>query len=1249
MPDFNTKKEILRRLRAKKERNKALWLPCTAAELCVKAWYAVICRAGLALSDKNGKFLGIGTSADKPKTKRQDDIVYVRKPLFGRVLSAVLAACFIMMFMPDMDLSVSAVSIDYKGEKYASYAEDGVSEAENLYYLEKDRTLAEGKYVTISEYKVGYGAVQVFWEGAEDADGFTIDVYQKGTSMPVKSQQALEGSEYAIISGLAHDPNTTYEIRVIPYYNIQLYKYTPAIHDPNDPTQDVEATMAELRGRTFEQSGTATAASKKNVGSLNSSMANPSLEPIKYDNNVTATLTWGHVNQISGPDAGQDYTYAEGYIVYVRTVDGETSKVTPYKEIERVTDIRQGINLNNGKVSCEVTVEQGVIYEFYVKAYRSVFGPSGYHEDNPGMITSGGENTQKPTRLTTTPTKPKNLKVTSNKKDTLSLTWGAGAGSCTGYIVYRSEKKLDEATMKSFTADIAQNPYYDAATGEWDYSRYIREQAVELSTVNKSTKKYDNKDPLFENAKTYHYYVMAYLVTDSSGASVYGLPAYASGSIGASILPPTDIETEPGDGQITVTWNRVPGADGYILTITKDTDKDGNRVGEVSDPINWTDTKYVHKTFKGKKILNGEQYTYSVQSYVDVKTATEDILKSAAISATDKVGVLLGTPQDLKLTTTDGAVKIDWSAVKGAEGYFLYYSVNGGSFIEEPIEVSKPGYSHTGLNNNDRYTYYVVAYKTVNGEIVRSDATKTAWIIVGVPLDAPKDFKGTTGDGRVDLTWSAVSGAQGYILHIVSSNGSEQTIDLSKPGFQHTGLNNGDVYTYYVQAYKTVNGIRIYSDDSTASANRVTFTVGDTLDSPKDFNAVTTDGQVDLSWTAVKGAEGYVLYAYGNGRSYQFDLSKTKYQHTGLQNGDRWTYYLAAYKTVNGRRVYSSPTRSITVDIGVSLNAAIDLIATAGNRQVDLSWSAVKGAEGYVVYLYNTKTMEFEPITVVSKTKYSHTGLKNGQKYTYMVAPFKTVNGERRFGEYSMSVDAIPSTGSNTDIDHSLNVRGTTPYGISHSEYISAAANHGAFDESVDVYFSTNKESTEAVKDVLKNYADGLKSFIIYPFDISIYEEGTLVEIDPYDGYSVTVTMPIPDRLIAYRDYITVVHIGERSESEEGIEEIGGNDISADDWIHTSAGSLEVLPSAVVDIDNVWCIQFVCSSFSPYAFVIYKEHILDVSAGGGVIASSFADSFNSGLLLFTAFPDILPNNKKLKVVVGGRKRYRIKSIEKSKK
>ena len=169
--------------------------------------------------------------------------------------------------------------------------------------------------------------------------------------------------------------------------------------------------------------------------------------------------------------------------------------------------------------------------------------------------------------------------------------------------------------------------------------------------------------------------------------------------------------------------------------------------------------------------------------------------------------------------------------------------------------------------------------------------------------------------------------------------------------------------------------------------------VGNSLDAPKDFIAETEDGVVNLSWSKVKGAEGYILYAYCNGKYYEIDLTKTKYEHTGILNGEQWTYYLKAYKTVNGERFFSDSTKSITVTVGETLNAVMDLIATAGNRQIDLSWSKVKGAEGYIVYLYDEDTMEFEPLTVTSKTAYSHTGLKNGKAYTYMVAPFKTING----------------------------------------------------------------------------------------------------------------------------------------------------------------------------------------------------------------------------------------------------------------
>lgn len=1145
MLDFNTKKEILKNLRSKRSRNKLMWLPCVIAELFVKLWYAVACSIDMALSDKNGNFLGIRRRSAKPKARRKDDIIHVRKPFWARMLSGVLAASFIVMMLPVIDLSVYAIT--FHGEEYTKYNDQGNIE---YYYKNIDVLNASQAYSTIDEYKIAYGAMWVHWTIPDNgADGYYINCYEKGTRNPVKTQQINDGrSTEAIFSGLANDPNTTYEVEIIPYKNIQLYEYTPAkLPDPNDPdSEGVEESMDPSVNNFFEQKGAVETSSYINVGSLNATMSNPVIISYEYDSDITATLEWAQSQQVTGypADIGK---YADGYVVYQRTVNAETSKVTEYKEVERI----ENVELNkvtpgqlDSNIYCEVTVQQGMIYEFYILAYRTIFGPQGYREDNVGMITSGNETSVKPTRIATTPTRPKNLKIASNKKDTLTLTWSAGSGSNSGYVIYRSETNLTEEAMAALTPegkDITANPYYDKETGKLDYGRFIRDKAYEVDYVSSSTKKYPDSDPNLVNDQTYYYYVMAYLITDSSGSMIYGLPISASSSINATLNPPQGLVATPSDGQVALKWDAVAGADGYKIYITKKANNDGTTTGCGTTTVYVTKNSYTHVG-----LLNKEVYSYQVRAYINSKssndTTIEDydkVLSDFSDARTVTVGEEFGIPQDITVSTSDGQNNIKWAGVKGAEGYELFYQKQG------------------------------------------------------------------------DTGWTK--------------------IDLSRTNFTHTRLNNGDTYSYYVKAYKYVNGVKVYSEDSII----VSIMVGDTLDSPKDFTAETDDGVVNLSWSKVKGAEGYILYAFSAGQSYQFDVSKTKYTHSGLENGDIWTYYVVAYKTVNGERFFSDPTKSITVTTGISLNAAVDLIATAGNRQIDLSWSKVNGAEGYVIYLFDEDTQEFEPLTVTSKTKYSHTGLKNGKAYTYMVAPFKTINGERYYGEYSMAVTAIPSSGSNTDIDRVLNIKGTTPYGISHSEYISAKANHDAFEESVDVYFTTNQESTAAVKNVLKNYANGLRSFIIYPFDISVYKENTLIKVDPNDGYTVTVTMPIPDKLIAYRDYLTVVHI-----NENVVE-----DIEPSEWTELSDQQLEVLPCAILDIDNVWCVQFVCSSFSPYAFVIYKEHLNDVSSDSGIMDGMFGGNFNSGLLLMTAIPDILPNNKKLRVVAS-RKRYRIKKIEK---
>lgn len=1391
MLDFNTKKDILRRLRQKRGKNKLLWLPCVIAAVFVKIWYAVVCSIGMHLP------AGADTE-EKKKARRQDDVVYIKRPFLGRVMSAVLAFSFALMLVPELGIEFEVSAASGPEEVYYTDPETGVTnkyyfwpdvtEGSSLYIFDNDYRAAEGyKGLIINKPIKSYGNMLLSWElGSKtftDFFGVEYDItkYVSGYNIIINDQsgknlykQSINNTNTSVkdfevkLGDYTNDLNIT----ITPIFRVPAWQSTlkPA---PDDPSKNV-IYVAPTGGGVFAPI-TSLDSTKEPLGKADTHFDAAQMS-------VTLTDALGAPTEEFYPDSANDVyvewdqpqmicdgavvsgEYPDGYWVYL--YDYTTGKMTAKKQLAAAP--AQG----SPKMSRKVRdlfgndLSYGHHYRIFVEAYKNIWGGRGqlsYSVTNTGLISSSlyavsqgdaaiyslyqsypDDNIDLCQDLFVAPfIEFGEIEYT---KSSITVSWKKDSASTyTGVEIYRSTEDIQTSDLVNVLVTNASNPnnpygvvkvteilndktlfYTDTKINkDTQYYYYvvpfitktrndtnrIRGTAARdggmlefnLTTVrisyttdngevdlkwtpsktannsygeadgykleifqkkryNPDTKQFDTipegspaifsddtfgpkdlsykHDGLFNN-EVYTYVVTPYVnVNPQSGPPkpFYGPSTSIDVTVGGLLGTPENVTAEcTADGEVTIKWDKVANATGYTIRYTDEYNGEIVKTGTL-------DSKTTEKVHKG--LFLNHVMTYYVTAYktVTVQYESQTTYGNESVPAQVKVGSTLARPQNLKATTTDGTVNISWSDVPSAQGYLLQYKyikkdgtrvefVNDITQIKDNVfDLTDEKYVHSGLQNGDRYTYRVLAYKEVSGETVYSPWSDEAWVIVGVPLDAPKDFTGTTKDGIVDLKWTAVKGAEGYVLYYKRNDGAVNEIDVSKPSYQHIGLTNGDRYEYYVKAYKTVNGERIYSFDE---SNHINITVGEELSSPKDFNATTTDGRVALTWTAVKGAEGYIIYAYGNGQSYQFDVSKNSYNHVGLKNGDNWTYYAVAYKTVNGTRVYSTPTRSISVTIGVSMNAAVDLEATAGNRQIDLKWTAVQGAEGYVVYLYNTATMEFEPITVTSKTAYSHVGLVNGRKYTYMVAPFKTINGERFYGDYSMAVTAIPTTGSNTDMDHTLNVKGTAPYGISHGEYISAVSNHGAFDESVDVYFTTNVESTQAVKDVLKNYADGLSSFIIYPFDISIYQENTLIEVDPADGYTVTITMPIPDRLIAYRDYITVVHINEEEETEE---------ITTTDWIDVSDRRLEVLPCAIVDIDNVWCVQFQCSSFSPFALVIYKEHIQDISSGGGFADGTFAGSFNSGVLLLTA-RDMLPYNKKLRVVTKASKRYKIKSVD----
>ncbi|MCM1577525.1 MAG: fibronectin type III domain-containing protein [Ruminococcus sp.] len=674
---------------------------------------------------------------------------------------------------------------------------------------------------------------------------------------------------------------------------------------------------------------------------------------------------------------------------------------------------------------------------------------------------------------------------------------------------------------------------------------------------------------------------------------------------------PINVKAVTGDHTVSLTWDGE--AEEYLVECYP------NSTGEGS-PTETVQT--ADHTAKFENLINNHNYFFKVWA---LKNSDESPIRSeqpgtaSAVPApnTGTVNTITVRPDNEK-----ALISISWNKVPEATEYRIRKTPEGGEMSEFSVG-SANSYDDAEVSNNVVYTYQVKAVTVSDGleyppENEGYSLANSAKISITVPV--VQGLQTTSDDGKVTLSWEKVDKADGYLIECATTDGLWQQIanvDGSKNKFEHTGLINSREYKYRIKAYRYVNLDRETVEGEFA-VSAVSATPGLYFPAPYNFTVTAGDGLVNLNWEAVKDAEGYEIYvedAYGT--LHLFDVvTKNSAVHMGLSNGATITYCLRAFKTVSGEKVYSDFTLRKTAVVGTYLNAPTDIAVKTGDGQVTLSWKKSDGAEGYVVYSYNSSTASFTPVGIVTSTSFTHTGLVNGRTYTYMVAGYKTVNGEIRYSPYSLAATAVPegkgTTGTNTNTasgEYHIYITGTTPYGMSNSNLISAFAENGAFGEDVDVRFTWSAQTTAAVQDVLDFYGDGIESFMIYPMDISLYKSGTDQKIEVNPGYYITLTIPVPDELLPYSESISVVHI---SDDEQ----------------------LEILPSTHVTVSGVDCMQFQATKFSPYAFVVYLPGSGEDFAAGSFTVTGVTmeiETSASPVLMCTALPGLYGRRKRNKV------------------
>jgi fibronectin type 3 domain-containing protein len=209
--------------------------------------------------------------------------------------------------------------------------------------------------------------------------------------------------------------------------------------------------------------------------------------------------------------------------------------------------------------------------------------------------------------------------------------------------------------------------------------------------------------------------------------------------------------------------------------------------------------------------------------------------------------------------------------------------------------------------------------------------------------------------------------------------------------------------------FPTLNPVQArYAGDGDAFVAKIGFPPPPAV---SNLNASGGVASVFLYWSPASTATSYDVYMGGSGGQalLRAGVTDTRYVATGLTNGV--TYYFSIVAVNAGGRspksnVVSAVPRPFTGPFTVT-PAPADVTATAGNGEITVSWSPVKGAAFYNVYegaspngeaSIPVRTGVFTPTSVVIG------GLNNGTTYYFRVAAVNSAG----IGPKSSEVHATP-------------------------------------------------------------------------------------------------------------------------------------------------------------------------------------------------------------------------------------------------
>ena len=142
------------------------------------------------------------------------------------------------------------------------------------------------------------------------------------------------------------------------------------------------------------------------------------------------------------------------------------------------------------------------------------------------------------------------------------------------------------------------------------------------------------------------------------------------------------------ENSITLSWNRSSGAKGYKIYLYNAQKKKWKRLATTAK------TSYTLK-----ELTTGKKYKLAVRAYAVIDSKELLSAYEPFVCSTRPA-----TPNVSVGTAKNGKVQVKWSAVKGADGYQIYYSTKKNEGYKKLTDQVKASYT---VNAKSKKTYYI--------------------------------------------------------------------------------------------------------------------------------------------------------------------------------------------------------------------------------------------------------------------------------------------------------------------------------------------------------------------------------------------------------------------------------------------------------------------------------------------------------------------------------------------------------------